>query len=92
MPLWEMRVSSLKQRRRVPELGGMCRPGGSRPTGALARSSGQVRPFGHREEPRAFAFAEQAHTGFAVAVHKLRVAAPGAEGDQAGSDIDVTDR
>jgi hypothetical protein len=43
-------------------------------------------------ETRALAFAEQARSRFAFAVHELCVAAPGAEGDQARVNTDVTDR
>ena len=44
------------------------------------------------EEVWATALAEQAHSRFSVAMHELRVPAPGAEGDQARLNIDVTDR
>lgn len=44
------------------------------------------------EEVWATALAELAHSRFSVAMHELRVPAPGAEGDQARLNIDVTDR
>ena len=66
-------------------------PKGSRPTGTLARTSSRV-DLSMGEEMWATALAEQAHSRLWVAMHELRVPAPGAEGDQARLNIDVTDR
>jgi hypothetical protein len=75
----------------VLELGGMWCPGGSRPYRHARKNLQVCVGLSMGEELWAPALAEQAHSRFSVAMHELRVPAPGAEGDQAALDIDVPD-